>query len=64
MKIPLVIQELTKGPKSIARVVDLGEGRDPGEWVEGGDIRPRAGKDRLRTERVIKPPQPKGLGGI
>ena len=47
--------------KNVACVVDLGEGRDPGEEVGGEEIHSRVGKEGLRTERVSKPPEPRGL---
>ena len=47
---PLVFQKPTKRPKSIARVLDFGEGRDPREGVGGGEIPPRVGKEGLRAE--------------
>ena len=43
-----------------ARVVNLGEGRDPREGVAGGEILPEG----LKTEDAPKPPQPRGLVGF
>ena len=51
-------------PKTIARVMDFGEGRDSGVGVEGGEISPTVGKDRLRTGRVFKLPEPRRLVGF
>ena len=34
-----------KDPKTITRVVDLGEGRGPREWVGGGEMPPWVGKE-------------------
>ena len=57
---PLVIQKLTTNPKSIARVVGFGEGRDPRDGVGGGKIPPWVRKEGLRTEGASKPPPRRG----
>ena len=63
---PFVVRgpKAEKGPKTTARVVYWGEGRDPGEGLGGGEIPPQVGKEGFRTEGVSKPPQPRGLVGL